>query len=222
MSPRRTIVIGDVHGCREELEALLAACEVSKDDEVVFVGDLVAKGPDSQGTVQLIRERGFHAVLGNHDAHVLRIRAGTLDKPPKETHAAVARRLTAADWAFLEACPLYRRLDPALGAIVVHAGFVPGVPFDRQERDAMINIRSLRPDGTWSRKIDDGVPWASKWPGPEHVIFGHDAIRGLQQHPHATGLDTGCVYGRELTALILPERRLVRVKAKRTYSDPGA
>ena len=93
---QRTILIGDVHGCREELESLLKAVEYGAGDEVVLVGDLVAKGPDSQGVVQLARESGFRSVMGNHDAHVLKLRAGKLEKPPKATHENVAKSFNPA------------------------------------------------------------------------------------------------------------------------------
>ena len=80
-------------------------------------------------------------------------------------------------------------------------------------------MRSITDDGRPSKRIE-GAPWAALWTGPEHAVFGHDAIRGLQQHPLATGLDTGCVYGRELTALLLPAHQLVSVRrAPRLRAD---
>ena len=70
-SMQRTIVVGDVHGCAEELKLLLRKCGHSKGERVVLAGDLVAKGPDSQAVVQFAREHGLLAVLGNHDAFAL-------------------------------------------------------------------------------------------------------------------------------------------------------
>jgi predicted phosphodiesterase len=214
----RTILIGDAHGCVDELDALLARCDVGADDRVILVGDLVAKGPDSQGVVQLARERGLLAVRGNHDAHVLRWRLpGEGGKPLKAGHRAVAESLRAEDWAYLEAQPLVRH-DASLNLVVVHGGLVPGVPLDAQPPEMLLNLRSIRPDGSPSKRVDDGTAWAKLWRGPAQVVFGHDALRRLQEEPFATGLDTGCVYGGELTALVLPERRFVRVKAKREYA----
>jgi hypothetical protein len=215
------IVIGDVHGCLEELEALLARCGAGAGEAVVLVGDLVAKGPDSQGVVQLARERGLRAVLGNHDDKVLRVRgSGTAGAGPKPEHERVAASLTAADWSWLEALPLSIRLAETT-TVVLHAGAVPGIAIEEQKREHLLNLRSITPQGKPSKRIEDGVPWASLWRGPEEIIFGHDAVRGLQRHPLATGLDTGCVYGGSLTALVLPEHRLESVTARRPYAPPA-
>lgn len=212
----RTLIVGDVHGCSGELEELLYVLGYSATDSLIFTGDLVAKGPDSQGVVQLAREKGALSVLGNHDAHVLRIGKGG---EGKKHHEQVAKTLTDADWRYLEAMPMVLPLE-AQGVVVVHGGLVPGVPFDQQERDVVINMRSFDAEGRPSKHIEGGTPWAARWPGPLHAVFGHDAIRGLQQHAHATGLDTGCVYGRRLTALVLPERKLVSVPARKAWAGP--
>jgi Calcineurin-like phosphoesterase len=212
----RTLVVGDVHGCRDELEELLRRAGLEPGDRLVLAGDLTAKGPDSQGVVQLARERGALAVLGNHDAHLLDILGGRSAKPH---HTKVARSLLPADVAYLEALPLW--LDfPELDALVVHAGLLPGVPLARQPRHLLLNLRSFDAQGEPSTRVEGGVPWASRWAGPRRVLFGHDALRGLQRHPHALGLDTGCVYGHALSAVWLPEDRLVQVPARKVWRAP--
>src|SRR5438046_6925043 len=108
-SQRRPLVIGDVHGCLDELRALVLKAGVTDDDDVVFVGDLVAKGPDSVGVIAWARERGAAAVLGNHDDHVLQARAGNVNA--KEHHQKVAAALSAADADWLAARPLWVRLS---------------------------------------------------------------------------------------------------------------
>lgn len=217
----RTIFIGDVHGCLDELQALLRLTGAAESPaHVILVGDLVAKGPDSPGVLALVRERRFRAVLGNHDAKVLSLRWPDREngnEPQRGDHARVAAMLTADDWSFLEALPLVITL-PAVAAIAVHAGLVPGVPLAEQPRKFLLNMRSITPAGEPSKRVEAGVPWGSLWPGPEHVVHGHDAMRGLQRHPFATGLDTGCVYGGRLSALVLPDNTIVSTPARRAYS----
>jgi diadenosine tetraphosphatase ApaH/serine/threonine PP2A family protein phosphatase len=220
--PARHILIGDVHGCLDELERLLKLADAGREDVIISVGDLVAKGPDSQGVVALARERRIQTVRGNHDEAVLRHRRAVLanQEPPhlKKGHRAVAESLREQDWQYLESTPLHLRL-PSFGVCVVHAGMVPGVPLEAQRPEDLMTMRSIKPDGSASPKLEDGPRWATLWQGPERVIFGHDALSGLQIERFATGLDTGCVYGGTLTALLLPERRIVSVDARRAYQE---
>lgn len=224
----RTFVIGDIHGCVDELDRLLDRCALGSDDAVVSVGDLVNKGPDSLGVLRLCRKVRAKAVLGNHDDLLLRCIAarkeGDDDAFP-ELVRKIAKRIDEDDEAWLTALPLHLAL-PELGALVVHAGLLPAVPVALQERANLLNMRSIRSDGSSSKRIDEGVPWASLWVGPEHVIFGHDAVRGLQEWPYATGIDTACVYGGRLSAIELDasqpgRRRIVSVPARREYCAPG-
>ncbi|MEM1416667.1 MAG: metallophosphoesterase [Myxococcota bacterium] len=229
----RTLVIGDVHGCRAELEALLAAIAFDPaGDRLVLVGDVVAKGPDSAGAVRVAREGGAEAVCGNHDARCLgwfrALRAG--EAPPKlgPAHRKACHELEAEDWAWLDAQPALRRYDDAVperDLLVVHGGLDPyrdPEELAAEAPDLVMNARSLSTEGVLTKRIE-GMPWGAAWPGPELVVYGHDAVRGLQRHPHAFGLDTGCVYGGQLTAAVFEGEhapRLVHVPAERVHCAP--
>jgi hypothetical protein len=218
---QRTIVVGDVHGCVQELQMLLRKCGHSSGDRVVLAGDLVAKGPDSQAVVQFARENGLLAVLGNHDAFALahRHEAGKVDRA--QGRRSYLGRFLPEDWAYLQSLPLFLRLGPATAGgpevVVVHAGAVPGIPFEQQRREHLLSLRSIDDSNAPTSRLLVHFPWAAKWHGPEALVFGHDAVRGLQQTAFATGLDSGCVYGRALTALVLPDREMFQVPALRRY-----
>ncbi len=237
----RTIIIGDVHGCRIELEALLDRVAFASGDQLVFVGDLVARGPDSLGVLDVVRRTGAIVVRGNHEQKLLDWRAArtawmrgeAAARPPiGRMHRDLARSLRPTDWTLLETSPLFMEL-PEHGARVVHAGLVPGLAMEAQSPQTLMRIRTVKIAGAKRGKTAN-VLWGTCYAGPPQVIFGHNAAPGLQLHPWATGLDSGCVYGGKLTAMVLANgqkvprgiaaRRgvLVSEQARRVWFAPAA
>lgn len=217
---QRTIIVGDVHGCRRELEQLLDRIRFSSGDRLVFVGDLIARGPDSLGVLDVARRTGALIVRGNHEQKLLDWHEDD-DTDLGRTHMEVARSMRDVDWTLLETSPLWIDL-PEHGARVVHAGVLPGVPIEEQHPDTLMRIRT----------VGKKVPWGELYRGAPQIVFGHNALGGLQIHPWATGLDTACVYGGRLSAMVLREgeripyassrRRalIVQQTAARAYFDP--
>ena len=224
----RTILVGDVHACRDELDALLVKAAFGEGDKVVMVGDLVVRGPDPRGTLDLLRAIDARSVRGNHEDRLLRHRLAPKDNPVSEQTLAAARLLRKRDWALLEGLPLWLDL-PEHGVRVVHAGLVPGVPVEQQDPHTLMYVRSLDRHGNPVEKRGRFL-WGERYGGPEHVIFGHNARPDPQIHAFATGLDTGCVYGGFLTAMVLDDGQpppsprdrasvLLSVRARRRYTD---
>jgi hypothetical protein len=212
----RTVVVGDIHGCFDELRDLLGQVGLAGDDRLVCVGDLVVKGERNREVLDLfMSDARFNSVLGNHDRAVLRgLREGVEGLKASQQRCVRELEADAARYAeYLGSLPLY--LD--LGAhVVVHAGVRPGVPFAEQEEDDLVELRTLGPD----RTAREGVPWYEVYEGAQTVLFGHWPAYPLRRGPRALGLDTGCVYGFQLTAYVLEEDRLVHVPARRAYSQP--
>jgi hypothetical protein len=226
----RTVIVGDVHGCRAELEALLSLVGfVGDTDKLVLVGDLVVRGPDPRGALAIAKRLDARVVLGNHEHKLLTARDGAKRLP--EDHERVAAALSDDEWRFLEVMPLWLDL-PEHGVRVVHAGVVPGLPVERTPPEALLKIRTVDRAGRWSDERDGAPLWASRYTGPPHVVFGHNALPEPQLHPWATGIDTGCVYGGRLTAVVLGPgepmprglgagAKLASVPAKRKYHPGG-
>lgn len=218
------LVVGDVHGCVDELTDLLQLVG-DPHRKVIFVGDLVAKGPSPREVLQRVRSLSAASVRGNHDQHYLNFKAAHDQGTPWPVHRETQhlKRFSAEDWAMLESLPHSLRIrvgGEAEATLVVHGGVVPELALEEQETRHLMNLRSLRADGSPSKAVE-GTPWIESWAGPGRVVFGHDALRKLQRAQRAFGLDTGCVYGGALTGLLLPEEEIVSVPARRVYLEPG-
>lgn len=228
----RLIVIGDVHGCSAELDQLIEGLAVARGDRIVFVGDLVAKGPNSRLVLRLARELSAEVTIGNHEERLLEARAARRDGRPlpklDPTHLRLLDELTDEEWSMLERMPLWLDVDASWR--VLHAGIVPGRPMPEQDPYHLTHLRSISDAGEPSTKW--GPAWGARYDGPPHIVFGHNARKDPQIHPYATGLDTGCVYGGALTALVVPlgsepplpaDRgdALVAIVARQAYANYG-
>ncbi|XP_072029294.1 bis(5'-nucleosyl)-tetraphosphatase PrpE [asymmetrical]-like [Amphiura filiformis] len=230
---KQVLVIGDVHGCYDELVELLEVAGVSNNPNaiVIFVGDLVNKGPKSKEVLDLVCDIGAYSVRGNHD-HRCVIKLIKLREDPTFKLEEKYKWISEIDDSYIK---FFKQLPytisiPSLNAVIVHGGLVPGVPLNKQRPLDMMTMRNVvtsKDETTGNMILYNGVvqdskgqSWASFWTGPEHVYYGHDAARGLVMSSHATGLDTKCVYGHCLTGIFLTgKKQIVQVKAKRVYFD---
>jgi len=224
---RPVLFVGDIHGCRSELERLLEVAGFRPGDHRLLpVGDTINRGPDAPGVLDLLRETGAEPLLGNHELALLALRGR--DAPPNWAlrsrsawHQLQAAERWERDMAWVAAWPLFRE---GPGWIAVHAGLHPTLPPARTDPAFLTEVRfcdaaGRRPEVP-ERSPTEPPPGFRPWfehlngahaAGRRTVVFGHWARRGLEVGPGWWGLDTGCVYGRQLTGLWWPEGRLVQV-----------
>lgn len=206
------LIIGDVHGCYDEMKKLISIArgKTLKDLLIIFVGDMLRKGPKSNEVLTYIMTTdNILCVRGNHEQSILR-KLYDQNNTIISNEDTWIKDLTTREIEFLSDLP-YTIYIPGLNIIVVHAGLVPGIKLHSQNPNVMMNMRNLKyqEDLFYDHvlmplvRTNEGVPWASLWCGPQHVYFGHDALRRLQCYEHATGLDSGCVYGGSLTSILI-------------------
>jgi serine/threonine protein phosphatase 1 len=214
----RLIAVGDIHGCHIEFSELLAQLELVPGDRLVLLGDLVNRGPDSKKVLEIARSVGATSLLGNHELRLLKFRKSGDKKYMKEHDIETFEKLGPEDWSYLEAMLLTYE-EPELNMVFVHGGFLPTIPWRRQPAEVITRIQVVDADGNPRKRADspDSPPWADLWGGPPFVVYGHTPRPEIYKLKWSMGIDTGCVMGGSLTAYILPERRILQVKAKQRY-----
>jgi serine/threonine protein phosphatase 1 len=216
--------IGDIHGCLGPLLELLAQLRVRPEDELVFLGDYIDRGPDSKGVLDYLaaeRKPNWHLLRGNHEQMLIDwlgttnplaasnwlLNGGhqTLQSyVPKERldevrgediHALLKDSISPAHVELLNALPLtYETPD----YFFCHAGVNLDRPLDAQEADDLLWIRR--------KFLDDPRPT------PKLVVHGHTPVEKVDLSRDRINLDTGCVYGGFLTAISLPDKKIYQTK----------
>ena len=214
---KRTIVIGDLHGCHDEALDLLDKCAVTSSDDVIFVGDLIDRGPKRRECVELAMQH--RSILGNHEEKQL-IYRNNPKMEMSEDHAKTWKALSKEHYYYFSSLPLYIRI-PESNAVVVHAGVLPNLPIENQPPQTLLHCQNIKPPGRkshWaSRAPSDSLFWGNFWKGPERIIFGQTVLERPLVTEWAVGIDTGCVFGHSLTAVILPDWEIVSVPARKVH-----
>jgi protein phosphatase len=237
-------VIGDIHGCRSELEALLTQLGYTlvRDEagrpvdavppagrQAMFVGDLVDRGPDSPGVLRLVmgmvRAGHAHCVPGNHENKLVRALSGKnvqITHGLAETLAQLEQEPAEFSAEVLSWCrDLVSHLVLDGGRLVVaHAGLK-----ESYHGRASGRVRSFALYGDTTGETDEfglpvRYPWAQDYRGRAMVLYGHTPTPTPEWVNNTLCLDTGCVFGGRLTALRYPEKELVSVPAERVWYEP--
>ena len=237
-------IIGDIHGCYDELVELLRKlgyevetkdCDipviVSPDDrKVLFIGDYVDRGPKVVEVLRLVMEMHRNGIAicvpGNHDVKLVRALRG---KNVAQTHG-LAESLTQLENEtpefreqvvdFIEGLVSHFVLDNGK-LVVAHAGM-------KQEYQGRASgrVRQFALYGETTGETDEfGLPirlnWAEEYRGQATVVYGHTSVAEPEWMNRTINIDTGCVYGGKLTALRHPEKEFVSVPAKKMYYEPA-
>jgi protein phosphatase len=240
-------IIGDIHGCFDELQELLLKLgyTVNRVDvteknfgfdviapenrKVIFVGDLVDRGPDSPSVLRLVMSMVNSGVAfcvpGNHDLKLQKYLNGKsvqfkhgLEVTVKQLESETAQFKSTVE-KFLYGLISHYVFDNGK-LVVAHAGLKE----EMQGRGSGA-VRSFCMYGETTGEIDEfGLPvrhnWAKEYRGKAKVVYGHTPVPEAEWLNKTIDIDTGCVFGGKLTALRYPEEELVSVKAKMVYCEP--
>jgi serine/threonine protein phosphatase 1 len=197
--------------------ALLGAADWRPGEvELIALGDLVDRGPEPQRVLDFVRAHAVRCLMGNHERKHLLGRQGRfmLAQSQLITRAELGPERYADACALMATFPTAIELDHA---ILVHGYFDPALPLGEQDDGTLLGMLG----GAQQLRRKYGQPWYELYRGPKPIVVGHHHYRGNGQPLVVPGLvyglDTGCCHGYRLTALMLPELRLVSVRSRADY-----
>jgi hypothetical protein len=209
----RIFIIGDIHGCFIEMQRLLEKADLTDDDRIIALGDIVDRGPETPEVLKFFRTQpGTSSLMGNHERKHIHSLRGELQPAISQriTHQQLGETYPGAV-AWMESLPLYLDLPEA---ILVHGYLEPGIPLQGQRERVLCGTMG----GDLYLRTNYDRPWYELWDSEKPVIVGHmDYLRTGEPFIYQDrifGIDTGCAHGRSLTGLVLPDFRVISVPSR--------
>ncbi|MFX1238715.1 MAG: metallophosphoesterase [Promethearchaeota archaeon] len=213
----RTLVIGDIHGCFLELEELITKAQLTEEDRIIALGDILDRGPDSKKVFEyFIQANNAITIKGNHERKNYLSYKGEI-KP------SISQVLTRQEFgenkyqdliSFIETLPPYIELPEA---ILVHGYLEPNIPLNQQKETILAG--TLSAFNYLEKRYP--LPWYELYSGRKPVIVGHEDYSGNNTtfiyNDIVYGIDTDCCTGGHLTGIILPDFEILSVPSHRNY-----
>ena len=235
-------IIGDIHGCFEELLELLDVLGYKNKGsqwvhpdkrKLVFIGDLMDRGPSSLKVIELVyqlvtKDKIAKYIPGNHCDKLYRYFLGNnvkiqhgLETTVEEYEALNTKEQVAIRNKMIrlyEQAPLYLEI-PEVNVVIAHAGIKESLI---GRYDKKVKTFVLYGDIT-GEKLPDGRPvrrdWAKQYTGERWIVYGHTPVLEPRFVNKTVNIDTGCVFGNKLTAFRLPEEKIISVASKQPFNE---
>ena len=224
---KNVVIYGDIHGCLEEFEELRK--KIPSNSIEITVGDFLDKGPYSKETIEYLRKNRIFSILGNHEYKYLRKKIGRKVKMDEEQEK-IYNSLSDNDFEYIFSLPYFIKANKLT---ILHAGISNHIYLSNpsmSELNRLLFFREVDKNERFlplNHSCKESTFWADIYDGHEgFVVYGHSAFLEIKKDIFSAGIDTGCVYGNKLSAIIIEntlrpyEYRVIEVKSKRKYAEP--
>jgi len=212
----KLIIYGDIHGCYNNFTSLRKKINPKKNDIEVCVGDIITKGRDSIKVLKYLQEHDIKSVLGNHEDKLVRYLEHEYNEKKNpiildNDEKSIIENLDSEDIEYLKNMPLFLRFKDIT---ILHGGIQNHQNLNnltKKEKSKLLRMRYLDSEDnfiTYGKENEDSIFWADVYDGDQgFIVYGHQWFKEVKQSEFALGIDTGCVYGNRLSAVVFKNTR---------------
>ena len=224
------IIYGDIHGCYNEFISLRKKINPNKNDIEICVGDIITKGKDSIQVLKHLQKHNIKSVLGNHEDKLVRyLEHQSFDKKNPisldEDERNIIRNLDKKDIEFLKSLPLFLKYE---NITILHGGLQNHLNLNditKKEKSKILRMRYIDTENNYiayGKEDNTSIFWADLYDGNQgFIVYGHQWFKEAKINKNAIGIDTGCVYGNKLSAVVFKNSDVDNFKIQSVKAENG-